>query len=209
MGDTLRAIDTQERPCACAILPNSCTGFTVPNTLETWVTVTIFVRGPITDAACSISRWPCPSTLTYCTLAPVRRAICCHGTRLVMFHLRSDCEHCQLVFVQLGNVIYRHVRLVGQGFNGSLVRGAFARMRGRRKPVHLSLSSCVAALPGCKSSSMPLEPGMSGRHQPVEKLLEPAVCFRPYTPFPCPLVQPYPATPRTRSHRGARGRRVL
>jgi hypothetical protein len=122
---------------------------------------------------------------------------------------RPDCEHCQLVFVQLGNVIDRHVRLAGQGFEGSLVPGAFARMCGRGKPVHVSLASCVTELPGCKSGSMPLGPGMIGRQQPVEKPLEPAVCFRPHTPFPGPFIQPYPATPRTRSHRGSRGRRVL
>lgn len=43
---------------------------------------------------------------------------------------RPDREHCQLVCVQPGNVIDRHVRLAGQGFDSSLVRGAFARMRG-------------------------------------------------------------------------------
>jgi hypothetical protein len=32
------------------------------------------------------------------------------------------------------------VRFSGQGFNGALVRGAFVRMRGRGKPVHVSLS---------------------------------------------------------------------
>src|SRR5437667_12292318 len=69
---------------------------------------------------------------------------------------RPDCEHCQLAFVQLGNVIDRHVRCLGQGFDGSLVRGAFARMRGRGKPAHVSLASCLTELPGCKSGSMPL-----------------------------------------------------
>jgi hypothetical protein len=34
---------------------------------------------------------------------------------------RPDCEHCQLAFVQLGNVIDRHVRCLGQGFDASLV----------------------------------------------------------------------------------------
>jgi hypothetical protein len=53
---------------------------------------------------------------------------------------RSSCEHCQLAFVQLGNVIERHMRLLGQGRDGSLVPGAFARRRGRGKPVHASLS---------------------------------------------------------------------
>jgi len=53
---------------------------------------------------------------------------------------RTDFEHCQLAFVQPGNLIDRHVRLSGQGFDGSLVRGAFARMHGRGKPVHGSLS---------------------------------------------------------------------
>jgi hypothetical protein len=53
---------------------------------------------------------------------------------------RTDCEHCQLVCVQLGNVLDRHVRLSGQGFDGALVRGAVARLRGREKPVHGSLS---------------------------------------------------------------------
>lgn len=53
---------------------------------------------------------------------------------------RTDFKHCQLVFVQLGNLIARHVRFSGQGFDGSLVRGAFARMRGRGKPVYGSLS---------------------------------------------------------------------
>ena len=53
---------------------------------------------------------------------------------------RPDFEHGQLAFVQLGNVIDRHVRLSGQGFDGSLVRGTVARMRGRGKPVHMSLS---------------------------------------------------------------------
>jgi hypothetical protein len=42
---------------------------------------------------------------------------------------RSSCEHCQLAFVQLGNVIERHMRLWGQGRDGSLVPGAFARRR--------------------------------------------------------------------------------
>jgi hypothetical protein len=103
---------------------------------------------------------------------------------------RHDCEPGQLVFLQLGNVIDWHVRLAGQGFDGSLVRGAFARMRGRGKPVHVLLATCVPDLPGCKSGSMPLELGMIGRHQAVEKPLEPAVCLRPHTPFPCPFVQP-------------------
>ena len=53
---------------------------------------------------------------------------------------RTDFEHCQLVCVQLGNLIERHVRLSGQGFDGALVRRAFTRMRGRGKPVHGSLS---------------------------------------------------------------------
>jgi hypothetical protein len=122
---------------------------------------------------------------------------------------RPGCEHGQFVCVELGNLRDWHVRLAGQGFDGSLVRGAFVRMRGRGKPVHVSLASCGPELPGWKSGSMPLEPGMIGRYQPFKKPLEPAVCFRPHTPFPCPFIQPYPATPRTRSHRGARGRRVL
>ena len=45
---------------------------------------------------------------------------------------RPDCEHYQLVCVQLGNVIDRHVRLSGQGFDGALVRGAFRRGPGER-----------------------------------------------------------------------------
>ena len=49
----------------------------------------------------------------------------------------ADCKHCQLVFVQLGNLIDWHVRFSGQGFDGSLVRGAFARMRGRGKSGHV------------------------------------------------------------------------
>lgn len=53
---------------------------------------------------------------------------------------RTDCEHCQLVCVQLGNVLDRHVRLLGQGFDGALVRGAVERLRRRGKPVHRSLS---------------------------------------------------------------------
>lgn len=52
----------------------------------------------------------------------------------------TDCEHCQLVCVQLGNVLDRHVRFSGQGFDGALVRGAVARLRGRGKPVHMALS---------------------------------------------------------------------
>jgi hypothetical protein len=50
---------------------------------------------------------------------------------------RTDCEYCQLVFVQLGNLNDWHVRFSGQGFDGSLVRGAFARMRGRGKSGHV------------------------------------------------------------------------
>jgi hypothetical protein len=53
---------------------------------------------------------------------------------------RTDGAHCQLAFVQTGHLIDRHVRLLGQGFDGSLVRGASAGMRGRGKPVHMSLS---------------------------------------------------------------------
>ena len=53
---------------------------------------------------------------------------------------RPDFERCQLAFVQLDNLIDRHVRLSGQIFDGALVRRAFARMRGRGKPVHGSLS---------------------------------------------------------------------
>jgi hypothetical protein len=53
---------------------------------------------------------------------------------------RTDCERCQLAFVQTGNLIDRHVRLLGQGCDGSLARGASARMHGRGKPVHVSLS---------------------------------------------------------------------
>ena len=53
---------------------------------------------------------------------------------------RSSCEHCQLAFVELGNVIDRHGQLLGQGFDGSLVPGTFARRRGREKPLHTSLS---------------------------------------------------------------------
>ena len=53
---------------------------------------------------------------------------------------RLGFERCQLAFVQLDNLIDRHVRLLGQVFDGSLVRGAFAGMRGREKPVHGSLS---------------------------------------------------------------------
>src|SRR6266571_2117982 len=44
---------------------------------------------------------------------------------------------------------------------------------------------------------------MFGGHHPFEKPLEPAVCFRPHTPFPFPFVQPYPATPRTCGNLGA------
>ena len=54
---------------------------------------------------------------------------------------RSRCEHCQLAFVQLSNVIERHIRLLSQGCDGSLVPGTFARRRGQEKPVHTSLSS--------------------------------------------------------------------
>src|SRR5213594_326444 len=48
---------------------------------------------------------------------------------------------------------------------------------------------------------------MVGCHQPCEKPLEPTVCFRPHTPFPCPFVQPYPTTPRTCINRGPTRRR--
>ena len=54
---------------------------------------------------------------------------------------RTDGERCQLAFVELGNLINWHVRLLGQSFDGSLVRGAFARRRRRGKSVHVSLSS--------------------------------------------------------------------
>ena len=53
---------------------------------------------------------------------------------------RTDCECGQLAFVQTGDLINRHVRLLGQGFDGSLMCGASTRMRGRGKPVHRSLS---------------------------------------------------------------------
>ena len=53
---------------------------------------------------------------------------------------RTGFELCQLVFVQPGNLIDRHVRFSGQGFDSALVRGAFARLRGRGKTVHVSLS---------------------------------------------------------------------
>jgi hypothetical protein len=53
---------------------------------------------------------------------------------------RTDGEPCQLVCVQPGNVLDRHVRFSGQGFDGALVRGTVARLRGRGKPVHRSLS---------------------------------------------------------------------
>ena len=67
----------------------------------------------------------------------------------------SGCEHGQLVFVQLDNVLDRHVRLAGQGFDGALVCGAFARLCGRGKPAHMSLSLCMTELPGCQGESMP------------------------------------------------------
>src|SRR5438874_9773944 len=50
---------------------------------------------------------------------------------------------------------------------------------------------------------------MGGGHQPCEKPLEPTVCFRPHTPFPCPFVQPYPTTPRTCINRDHTRRRFL
>src|SRR5919201_1103983 len=49
---------------------------------------------------------------------------------------------------------------------------------------------------------------MVGRHQPAKKLLEPAGCFRPHTPFPCPFVQPCAAALRTCSHLRLRRSRV-
>jgi hypothetical protein len=67
---------------------------------------------------------------------------------------RPDCEPCQLVFVELGNFIDRHVRLSGQGFDGALMCGTFARLRGRGKPVHVSLSLCVTESPGCQGESI-------------------------------------------------------
>jgi hypothetical protein len=53
---------------------------------------------------------------------------------------RTDGERCQLAFVEFGNLINWHVRLLGQDFDSSLVHGAFARRRSRGKSVHVSLS---------------------------------------------------------------------
>jgi len=43
---------------------------------------------------------------------------------------RTDCEDCQLVCVQLRNVLDWHVRFSGQGFDGALVRRTVTRLRG-------------------------------------------------------------------------------
>jgi len=53
---------------------------------------------------------------------------------------RTNCERCQLAFVELGNLINWPVRLLGQDFDSSLVRGTFAPGRGRGKPMHMLLS---------------------------------------------------------------------
>ena len=50
---------------------------------------------------------------------------------------RTDCEHCQLAFVQLSNFIDGHMRFLGQSFDSSLVWGAFVKRRGRGNSVHI------------------------------------------------------------------------
>jgi hypothetical protein len=129
--------------------------------------------------------------------------------------VRTSCERGPLAFVQLGHVIDRHVRFSGQSFASSLVRGALARRRGRGKFVHGSALLAVRAFPYCAAR---LQKQVFcrrtflltvGCHECSEKPLEPAVCFRPHTPFPRPFVPPYPATPGTRRHLGPRGRCVL
>ena len=52
----------------------------------------------------------------------------------------TACEHCELVCIELGHLIDRHMKLPCQGFNGSFTREAFTRMRGRGTPAHVSLS---------------------------------------------------------------------
>jgi hypothetical protein len=54
--------------------------------------------------------------------------------------MRTNCEAYQLAFVELGNMIDRHVRLLGQGVDGALVPGALVGRCRRAKPVYMSLS---------------------------------------------------------------------
>jgi hypothetical protein len=54
--------------------------------------------------------------------------------------MRTNCEACQRAFVELANMIDRHVRLLGQGVDGSLVPGALVGRCRRAKPVYMSLS---------------------------------------------------------------------
>ena len=67
-------------PTEWASSPISRSGGITPVTFDCPVTATIFVRGVTSDASTSIR--PSGSSLNHFSVAPVRSASCCHGTRL-------------------------------------------------------------------------------------------------------------------------------
>ena len=80
-GADWQASRTVSAPTARAAATTSATGEIAPVTLETWVKATTRVRS-LMAANEAGSRRPSSSTRSHRNVAPVRRASCCHGTRL-------------------------------------------------------------------------------------------------------------------------------
>ena len=57
-------------------------GFNVPSAFDWWTNATTLVRAPITRSICSAISRPSSSISIHRSVAPVRCASNCHGTRL-------------------------------------------------------------------------------------------------------------------------------
>jgi hypothetical protein len=84
---------------------------------------------------------------------------------------RTGCEHGQFVCVEFGNLLDRHVRLAGQGFDGSLVYGTVVGMRHRGKHSH-GVAFVRFEHPRCrlKACKIPLRRGQAARVAPGERV---------------------------------------
>ena len=112
---------------------------------------------------------------------------------------RTGCEHGQLVCVELGNLLDRHVRLAGQGLDGAIVRSAVVGMRRRGKHSHgvafvrFERSRCM--LKACKGESITVELVHGWMPSALRKAVGANRVLSAPHALPCPIVQTSPRRP--------------
>ena len=122
-------------PAFRAIPAISAIGLMVPRTFDMCVTLTTFVRSPISERSESRSSWPSESMPAYRSTAPVRCATSCHGTMFEWCSISVSTTSSpsrrlaspQARATRLMDSVVLRVKTMSSAFAAPMCRAAFSR----------------------------------------------------------------------------------